>query len=489
MANQNELEIVLTLIDNASAELKKITGDVKKDTQDITKETDKATKSIKEQFKEASAGLKDLRRTAFIAVAAIGTIIASVREAAKYNLEAKQSFNEFSIASKQLSVTLGSALTQALGGITTLIKGVSTTLEAFTAGFVKSFSFIAEFFTNIGKGPVEAYKRAMEVANIATDSFIKKVDETNNVVSKFDEMKQKSQEMSDVMNQLNLSYLTGAISAQQYYDVLSSNNVANFQNMQMQMQLTQQMAAQENLMRSQSLMNYSADIQARMGLLKTLESYHHTAYSTMMDFTGMVINKISTGMSTTISSIIMGTKKASEAWKEFGLSMVTAIIEFVIQYGIQMLIAAAISKVVMATTIGEAAAIAAAWLPAAIFASIATAGGASAAGAAAFAAATGTSMAVGLGTIVVSKTAGAMTGGAGGEFAEGGFVGLRGPERVLVGERGPEYVVPNNKLNDMGGRQTYINIEINNPTVRSDEDIDALTEEISMRLSREAERL
>jgi hypothetical protein len=37
-------------------------------------------------------------------------------------------------------------------------------------------------------------------------------------------------------------------------------------------------------------------------------------------------------------------------------------------------------------------------------------------------------------------------GGSGGGFAAGGWVGLHGPERVLVGERGPEYVVPNHRL-------------------------------------------
>jgi hypothetical protein len=46
-----------------------------------------------------------------------------------------------------------------------------------------------------------------------------------------------------------------------------------------------------------------------------------------------------------------------------------------------------------------------------------------------------------------------------------------------------------NGLNNGQGFGSYINIEIYNPTVRSDEDIDALTEEISMRLAREAERL
>src|SRR3990172_8300860 len=130
MASENELQIVLSLIDNASAELKKITGEVKKETKEVTKETEKATKSIKEQFKEASSGLREIRQASFIAVAALAAIISSVREAAKYNLEAKKSFDEFTMAGKQLTVMIGSSLTQALGGITVIIKGITVAVEA-----------------------------------------------------------------------------------------------------------------------------------------------------------------------------------------------------------------------------------------------------------------------------------------------------------------------------------------------------------------------
>jgi hypothetical protein len=38
-----------------------------------------------------------------------------------------------------------------------------------------------------------------------------------------------------------------------------------------------------------------------------------------------------------------------------------------------------------------------------------------------------------------------------GAHAEGGWVGLRGPELAMVGERGPEYITPNHRLGDMGG--------------------------------------
>lgn len=80
------------------------------------------------------------------------------------------------------------------------------------------------------------------------------------------------------------------------------------------------------------------------------------------------------------------------------------------------------------------------------------------------------------------------------KFAEGGRPPLG--RASIVGERGPELfvpdtygtIIPNNRLSNMGN-QTSIHIEINNPVVRSDEDIDKLTEEISLRLAMEAERI
>jgi hypothetical protein len=100
-------------------------------------------------------------------------------------------------------------------------------------------------------------------------------------------------------------------------------------------------------------------------------------------------------------------------------------------------------------------------------------------------------MAIGLGTIVVSKV---LSAGAGGGFAEGG----RPPvgRASIVGERGPELfvpdssgvIIPNNRLSGLGS-QTSIHIEVNNPVLTSQQDIDYLTEEISRKLAREAERI
>lgn len=79
------------------------------------------------------------------------------------------------------------------------------------------------------------------------------------------------------------------------------------------------------------------------------------------------------------------------------------------------------------------------------------------------------------------------------KFEAGGRPILGQP--AIVGEKGPEVfvpdslgtIIPNHRLG--GGKQISIMIEINHPTIRADEDIDLLTQEISMRLANEAERL
>jgi len=469
MAGQNELEIVLKLVDEASDKLKAINADIKKDTSEITdeqkKQGDESDKNQKKQqngLQETSKELKNFRKEMFVVTAAIAAATTVVKVWAENNIQTRLSLDSLGQSTNRLLGQIGSIIAPLIGGINNVITALQFLASAYGASAV----------FHLMSGDISKAKQDVDNFNESLSDI--------NLKQMTDQMKL----MRDALERIDLMYMTGKMTAQQYYDTLTSGNAAAYQGDLMRMQLTKQLAQEENLIRNQSLMDYQTDVQARMGLLKTFESYHHTAYSTMTDFATMAIQNISTGMTSTLTGIIMGTKKAGEAWKEFGISMVTSIVEFVIQYGIQMLIAAALATTIMATTVAEAGALAAAWLPAAIFASIATLGGADAAGAAGFAAATTSSMAIGLGTIVVSKAAGA--------FAEGG----RPPvgRASIVGERGPELfvpdssgiIIPNNRLGM--GNQTSIHIEVNNPVLSSQQDIDYLTEEISRKLARESER-
>ncbi len=496
MASENELQIVLTLIDNASAELKKITNDVKKDTQEISKESEKAGKSLGDSMKDARKQIIDFRRQLFAAALVITTMYLAVKEYAKYNKEANL---ELQLLEKNLTLAK-----VAMGGFIFLLWEAIKPSEIF----YKNLETIRDRFLEVN----DLGRAKLHPLSLGGD-FEETMGKAEQIISATQEMKNFKQELSDA----NLLYLTGRISAEEYYNVISSNQalemsnrqmmigikqaeanqdnanaIAEYQNIMMIYNLRQQLATQQSLMRSQQMLEETTNTQASMNLLKTLQSYHHTAWSSMMDFSNMVIQKFSTGMTTALTSIIMGTQKAKEAFKEFGIAMITAIVEFVIQYGIQMLIWALMSKLIIGWTITQAEALAAAWLPAAVFASVATLGAAGAAGAAGLGVAAATALGImGLSKLTPGQQAGMEADIAGEKavgYQSGGWVGLRGPEVALVGERGPEYVVPNNRLGNMGN-QTSIYIEINNPQVRSDEDIDKLTEEISLRLAREAERL
>lgn len=530
MADANyRINIILRLQDEATPQLKSLLQDAQKTAQsfgatstkacsalneglnssgkelkDLKAKAEEATGSISEGMLKARDGIREFRQQIFAAAVVMAAIIGVTKEWAEHNYETKRNLDSLGVSIKSLAASIGSILAPVIQAAVVIFEGLNRIVQwltthlrelitLITTGFTKAVGQVAFFFQELlkGKSITEAWTEATKLAGIAADNTFKQMHSlfTENI-PQVDLMKTQLGDMNDALDKLNIMYLTGAISAQQYYDTLSSNNVANLQNMQMQMQLTQQMAAQENLMRSQSLLDYSANIQARMGLLKTLESYHHTIYSTMTDFANMAIQKISSGLGSAISAIATGTKKASEAFKEFGVQMIASIVAFVVEYGIQMLISWALSKLIMASTIAQAGAIAAAWLPAALYASIATMGGADAAGVAGLATATASGMALGTATIAAST---AVSSGAGGGFAEGGEIpeyivgfGLATGKRYTFGEKGREWVVPENK---MGGSQIVNNINIYNPVVRSEEDIRKIAEQVDNLISREVERI
>lgn len=183
---ENTFEIILQAVDNATAEIQKVKGalgDVEKSTNDVKKTTEEAGKSIKTQFREAGKDLRDFRKTMMLVTVAIAAVIATTKEAAKYSKESKETYDEFNTSIKTLTVTVGQLLGPALEGVSFVVKVLTDTIEAAVAGFIKLSTFIAEFFTNITSGPVEAYRRAMKVSTLATDEFLNKIEETRARVS------------------------------------------------------------------------------------------------------------------------------------------------------------------------------------------------------------------------------------------------------------------------------------------------------------------
>lgn len=302
------------------------------------------------------------------------------------------------------------------------------------------------------------------------------------------------------LKELNEDYVSGRINAQQYYEAVQELHKDGLDIKQQELDLLQQSIEMENLatdaelqkiyvmqegiqtvqeyqqikaeMANQELMDQQNTLSAATNLLQTLQNMHKTVAQGMYELFNLAIQKMSTGLSSAISGIILGTKSASEAFKEFGEMMLTSIVEFFVQWGIQALIALTLGKLIAAVTIAQANAIAAAWLPAALFASVATLGGADAAGAAGLTAAAASAVGIMAGMRTASAASSGLT-----TLAEGGIVTR--PTLALIGEAGPEAVIP---LESSGGVVGDININIESPIIASDVDIDDLADRLGSRI-------
>ena len=195
---ETELGINLTLIDNATAQIKQSMGEIQGQTKKVEEASNQAGKSIKDQFKDAGRELKDFRRTMFIVTAAFAAIIGVTREAAKFNQEAADSYFEFTSAVQSLSVMLGQTLAPALAAVGNVIGMLQNTIESAIAGLIKLSSFLGAFFASLSQGPVQAYKSAMEIAEQQTDEFLNKIEETRANVAKGWDLKTIQQNAVDL---------------------------------------------------------------------------------------------------------------------------------------------------------------------------------------------------------------------------------------------------------------------------------------------------
>src|SRR3990167_7777444 len=122
---ETELQVLIRAVDEATGTIRSVTEQASKGVETLgnkAKEAGEKTKTFGAQLKEGSNQLRDLRRTAFLATAALAAIIGSVQQASKYNKEAKTTFDGFTTAITSLSVTIGQILAPALEGVTRLVN-------------------------------------------------------------------------------------------------------------------------------------------------------------------------------------------------------------------------------------------------------------------------------------------------------------------------------------------------------------------------------
>lgn len=440
----NKLEIIIEAIDNATAEIKKVkdsVNDVEKSTKEVTKSTEQAGKTLKEQFKEAGKELKDFRRTMFAVTAAIAAIISTTREAAKYNREVKDTYDAFTEAIRELSASVGTILSPALKGLATIISGITTLIESAIAGFIKLFSIVVTFWDSIlkGKNPFDAAAESLQIANAAADTFIDKIE-------------------------------TIRVRARENFKIEQEASLAEMMSkeLQMEQEKVNQLAMIWQMYHNQKLASFMAEQQAETEFFTFAIENQKMSQESLWSIASKARDTFTSGISKMFLDMTKGSFNAKESFTALGQAMLEILINFMVQ----KTITAALSKVLLAQEVAASAAagaaVATAWADAAAMVSLATFG------ANAVPASAGIAATVGLAKALALP-----------ELAEGGIVNR--PTIAMIGEAGPEAIIPLSRGNNRMGQ--YFHIEINNPVVRSDEDIDKLTEEISLRLAREAERI
>ena len=151
-----------------------------------TTTTSEKTRTFSEQLKDTSKSLRQARQTMFALTAAFAASVASVNELAKYDQEAKNTMDEFKKSASSLAVTLGVTLQPAIKAVTKVTGFLTEGIAVATAGFIKAFSFISEIINSGSWNPLKAgedIKKAMKIANDATDEYIKKFVELQRKVS------------------------------------------------------------------------------------------------------------------------------------------------------------------------------------------------------------------------------------------------------------------------------------------------------------------
>ena len=229
-----------------------------------------------------------------------------------------------------------------------------------------------------------------------------------------------------------------------------------------------------------------AEFESMKSLTTTLISYQKTGWQTIFDFMNMGIKTFSSSMTTALTGIITGTMKAGEAFKQFGKTMIAAIVAFFVQWAIQSLISMALSKVMTAASVKEAAALADAWVLPAFFKSIVDP---SAPLVAAGSMGLGLGLVKGLGGALSSPKGAASGGGESMNFgggsaelpmgfmAQGGLIseptlaiGTRSGKMNMIGEAGPESVIPMNDRGSSSSSNNAIQVAININTPFSADD-------------------
>ena len=343
---QSELEIILKVIDNASAEFKKVNAEAIKQVKDLeeaNKSVKKATDEVADSNKKdgdeaektgekklnavqsASKAFRALRAQMLIVTAAFGTLAIATVEWAKRNDEARASLDQIGLAASNFGALMGK----------------------ITAETVYAWSELAKMFNNaVGEGLEDGFAKAQ----IAVKNF------------------------DEDLKKLQITFQAGQISSEQYFNsILDKQNSIIGVNRQAQQSLNE-LANVTSQINNRELLEAQRLTGERIALVNEYKNNHNIAFQGMAAFTKTMSESIRTNVTSAFTDMITGVQSAKEAFAELGQAMIRAVVEFMVQ----KVVAWVLEKTLLAGTVAASRAagaqVAAAWAQAAAFVSLATLG-------------------------------------------------------------------------------------------------------------------
>lgn len=392
MPGSEELNIVLRLVDEASEKLKASLQGVQEETKKIKKPAEESGKSLKQNFAEAGKELRTFRRAMFAVTAEVAFIIMVTKEWAKHNTQTRDAYDSLGISIGKITALIGSLfaptivalanlLTSTMGQIQGLFSFIQQAWTRLFSSLSYGIQYIVSFSREIlnGSSIIKAHRIAVDEAKASVEAM------TKEFAKGFTEDRVQAQQAqiilknySEDIKNLELLFKSGGMTSQEYFDnIIKAQNDVIEQNTIIADQLREYVTLTAEVSNNE-LMNFEASMQGRMDLLTTYKDMYMQGHADMFAFGNMLANEFHSNMSSALVSIITGEKKASEAFKEFGASMVKAVVDYMVQQAIAFVISQVMQKIIWATTNALAISLAQAWAPAAALASLATLGGNSA---------------------------------------------------------------------------------------------------------------
>lgn len=284
------------------------------------------------------------------------------------------------------------------------------------------------------------------------------------------------------ISELNVLFQSGQIASQQYYQGILAGAQSVVAVNQVAAQQLGEMARLTAEIQNNQLLNAERQTQEQIDLLNFYKENYMTAHRGMAAFTVTVAKSIQTNLSSALTNIVTGVESAKEAFQAFGRAMIQAIVEFIAQ----KIVASVIEKTILAGTViassAAGAAIAAAWLPAATFVSLATLGANAIPAAAGMASVSALATGIALAGQAASKTAGGRAG-----FAQGtdSVPAMLSPGEMVIPNTFAEAIRANRlSLGGPGGGGGDVYITMSGVSINSKEDVRSLAEELGFEITR-----